>query len=427
MLDARMKVKIMGAVDAGFDAQIELTAELVKIPSVRGEEALAQDFMAKAYAEHGLDADRWKIRVEEIEEMPGFAPVSISYDNSYNVVGAHRSSSHKGRSLILNGHVDVVPTGPLWRWDRSPWDPHIEDGWMSGRGAGDMKSGLVSCLGALDALRRLGYKPAADVYVQSVVEEECTGNGALACLQRGYRADAAFITEPMGPVLMRAQVGLLWFQVRVEGDPQHASGAYREGSNAIEKAFQVIQALKALEVAWNGRKGESPGYADHPHPIRFNLGQIRGGDWTSSVPAWCNFDMRIGIYPGWDLAEVKAEIEDCVREAAEKDPFLAGRLPQIVYSGFQAEGYVVEEGGEAEGVLARSHEAVFGVPLSSRVTSAATDARYFGLYGRMPTLVYGATCRSPHGFNEAVNLESVRKTTQTLALFIADWCGLESA
>src|SRR5437764_1285137 len=84
------------------------------------------------------------------------------------------------------------------------------------------------------SLRSLGYQPAAKIYLQSVVEEECTGNGALACLQRGYHADAAFIPEPLEPRLMRAQVGPIWFRVEVDGDPQHASGAFSAGANAIE-------------------------------------------------------------------------------------------------------------------------------------------------------------------------------------------------
>ena len=199
---------------------------------------------------------------------------------------------------------------------------------MHGRGAGDMKAGLSACLFALKALRRLGWQPAADVFLQSVVEEECTGNGALACLARGYRADAAFIPEPLEPKLMRAQVGPIWFQVQVEGDPQHASGAFSAGSNAIEKAFLIIQALKRLEVVWNARKVDDPHFCDHPHPIRFNLGKIAGGDWTSSVPAWCHFDMRVATYPGQDLAAACAELEACIAEAARADSFLANRMPE---------------------------------------------------------------------------------------------------
>ncbi len=116
----------------------------------------------------------------------------------------------KGRSLILNGHIDVVPPGPLDMWTTPPFEPRRDGNWLDGRGAGDMKAGLVGCLAALTALTRTGYRPAADVTIQSVIEEECTGNGALACLARGYRADAVLIPEPMENRLIRAEVGVLW-------------------------------------------------------------------------------------------------------------------------------------------------------------------------------------------------------------------------
>jgi acetylornithine deacetylase len=166
--------------------------------------------------------------------MPGFSPVAISYGDAYNVVATHTPRRQTGRSLILNGHIDVVPTGPEEKWSRDPYDPAIIDGWMYGRGSGDMKAGLSACLFALKALRGLGLQPAAPVHLQSVVEEECTGNGALACLQRGYRAEAALIPEPLEPKILRAQVGPIWFKVEVNGNPQHASGAFSLGSNAIE-------------------------------------------------------------------------------------------------------------------------------------------------------------------------------------------------
>jgi acetylornithine deacetylase len=424
-MDPALIEAIKQSVDDGFSEQVAFLAELVRIPSQRGEERAAQEYMAKAYSAEGYPVDVWKIDIEEIRSLPGFSPVAVSYDDAYNVVARHRPRKATGRSLILNGHIDVVPTGPREHWPRDPYDPAIVDGWMHGRGAGDMKAGLSGCLYALKALKRLGWRPAAEVFLQSVVEEECTGNGALACLARGYRADAAFIPEPLEPKLVRAQVGPIWMQVQVEGDPQHASGAFTPGSNAIENAILIIQALKKLEIVWNERKINDPHFRDHPHPIRFNLGKIAGGDWTSSVPAWCHFEMRVATYPGQDLASACAELEACIAEAARADPFLANRMPVVVYNGFMAEGYVLKDADELEAVLRRSHEAVWRAPLQEHVTSATTDARFFGLYADTPAIVYGPICRLPHGYDEAVDLESVRKVTQTLALFVADWCGLE--
>lgn len=206
-IDQDLADKIRNAVSEGMKEQIEFTQELVRKPSTRGQEHTAQDFIFQELKSRGYAMDRWAIDVGSIENHPGFSPVAVPYDNAINVVGSHRPREEKGRSLILNGHIDVVPTGPLDMWDTPPFEPHIEGDWLYGRGSGDMKAGLVANIFALDALKRLGYQPAATVHVQSVTEEECTGNGALSALNRGYRADAAIIPEPEGEGLVRASVG----------------------------------------------------------------------------------------------------------------------------------------------------------------------------------------------------------------------------
>ncbi|TDG03551.1 ArgE/DapE family deacylase [Paraburkholderia guartelaensis] len=417
---------ISRAVEAGFDRQISTLAELVKIPSQRGEETAAQAYMASMYRERGFDVDEWLIDLDQNRHLPGFSPVAVSYDNCRNVVGTHRARNRSGRSLILNGHIDVVPVGPRAQWTTDPYGAEVIDGWMYGRGAGDMKSGLLACVAAIDALASVGLQPAGDVFLQSVVEEECTGNGALACLARGYKAHAAFIPEPLLPKLMRAQVGPMWFQVHVAGDPQHASAAFSgAGANAIEKAIYLIGRLQELERRWNARKVEHRHFCDHPHPIRFNLGKIAGGDWPSSVPAWCTFDMRVAVYPGQSLAAARVEIESFIAEASHDDPFLRHHAPRVEYHGFMAEGYVLTNSEDVEASLGRAHSAVFGEPLTEYATSAATDARFFGLYADTPAIVYGPECKMPHGYDEAVNLESLKQVTKTLALFVADWCGVE--
>jgi acetylornithine deacetylase len=289
-----------------------------------------------------------------------------------------------------------------------------------------MKAGLADALYALAALRRLGYRPAADVYLQSVIEEECTGNGALACLARGYRADAVLIPEPSAERLGRAQLGVIWFQVTVRGYPVHVAYA-GTGKNAIEAAFPIVEALHGLEARWNERKKDQPHYAGHDHPINLNIGKVEGGDWASSVPAWCRFDVRVAVFPGQSLKEARAEIEDCVREAAQRNSFLANNPPEVVFDGFQAEGYVLAEGSTAEAALREAHRTVYGTEMEARVGTGTTDARFTGLYAGIPSMVYGPTAESIHGFNERVSLESMRRNTQAIALFVADWCGLEKA
>ena len=428
-MDATLKTRIMSAVDTLFDEQTDFLAELTSQPSTRGNEQGAQDLMARALQARGYAVDRWQIDVADIAHLPGFSPVIGNYDDAVNVVGTHRSATGTGRSLILNGHIDVVPEGPAEMWDTPPYAPRVDDGWMYGRGAGDMKAGLPSNLYALDGLRACGFAPAADVFVQSVVEEECTGNGALACLQRGYRAEAALIPEPFAESLVTAQVGVLWFQVHLKGLPTHVAYA-GSGSNAIEAAIPLIAALHEMEARWNLPEARHPEFDHVHHPLNLNVGKIEGGDWTSSVPAWCVFDVRMGLYPGQDMAEAKREIEAVLLEAAQASDFLRNNRPEVVYHGFQAEGYALADddsagAAQAIGALEGAHAAVNGGTLDRLSVTATTDARFFGLYADTPALVYGPRAEAIHGFNERVELESMRRVTQATALFIADWCGLE--
>jgi acetylornithine deacetylase len=174
MLDSAITGAIKDAVDAGFDEQVAFTGELVRFPSRRGREHTAQDFMATAMREQGLAVDRWQIDVDQISHLPGFSPVYTNYDNAFNMVGSHRcespASNPGGHSLILNGHIDVVPEGPVEMWTTPPYEPRIEGGWMYGRGAGDMKAGLAGALYALKALRNQGL---------------ATGGGCLPAVRGG--------------------------------------------------------------------------------------------------------------------------------------------------------------------------------------------------------------------------------------------------
>ena len=126
MLAPDLRNKIVRAVEEAFDDQVRFLTELTRLPSLRGQEAPAQDFMAAAMRARGLGVDRWKVRVEDIQHLPGFSPVAVSYENAWNVVGAHRpAGSAQGRSLILNGHIDVVPTGPHDMWSHPTFEPRV--------------------------------------------------------------------------------------------------------------------------------------------------------------------------------------------------------------------------------------------------------------------------------------------------------------
>ena len=423
-LDPALAAKIIAAVDAGFDAQIAFTRDLIRHPSLRGREHTAQELVHCAFRERGWPTDRWAIDVEEIRHHPGFSPVEVSYENAINVVATHTPREARGRSLILNGHIDVVPEGPLDMWTHPPFDPHIDGDWLYGRGGGDMKAGLAANLFAMDALKRIGKQPAATVYMQSVTEEECTGNGALACLVRGYRADAALIPEPSEHTLVRGNTGALWFRIKVRGHPVHAREA-TAGANAIEAAYRILAELRVLEAEMNRDEEKHPRFADHPHPLNLNLGKIAGGDWASSVPAWCEMDMRLAFYPDQQPEDVARRIEEAVSKACRDDPYLSNNPAQIEWNGFFARGYVLEEGSEAEETLVAAHRQAQNAELIAEMATGYLDGRVFMLYDDCPCLVYGPRTENIHGFDERVSLTSIRQITHTIALFVAEWCGLE--
>jgi len=327
--------------------------------------------------------------------------------------------------FILQAHVDVVPAGPESLWSRPPFEPAVENDRMFGRGAADMKAGSAANLFALRALRRVGLQPAATVYLQSVVEEESTGNGALMTHLRGYRADAVLIPEPEDEKLVRANTGVLWFEVQIQGHSVHVR-EMQSGGNAIDAAYRVIGALRELEAEWNSRKQGREHFSGEDHPINLNIGRIEGGDWASSVPAWCTLQCRIAIYPGTSASEAAREIENSIAAFARNDKLLANNPPRVVFNGFFAEGYVLAPGSEAEEVLARSHLEVTGKELETFVTAGYLDTRVYSLYDQVPALCYGPISRNIHGADECVSLASVQRVTAAMALFIAEWCGVES-
>ena len=416
--------RLRQSVEKGFPAQIEFLAQLVRFPSTRGNEATCQDWIAAQLATRGYAIDRYTLAEVEMDHLQGHSPVmDTDYTQAVQVVASIPAKDPHGRSLILQGHVDVVPTGPLDLWSTPPFDPVIRDGWLHGRGAGDMKQGVSAIIFALDAIRAAGLEPTADITLQTVTEEECTGNGALSTLARGYRAEAVLIAEPTNGTITRAHVGVMWFRLRVRGIPVHVAQA-QTGSNAIMSAYQLILALQTHTTHLNEAAKSDPWFGAIPDPIKFNPGVIRGGDWASSTPAWCEVDCRIGLLPGHTLETAREGVKRCIEEAARRDPFMANNPPDLTWNGFQADGYVLDPGSEAEATLASAHHQATGMPMEERHSTAVNDTRFYGLYHRMPALCYGPRGINHHGFDEAAHLETLQTTTIAIAAFIADWCGI---
>ncbi len=426
MLKDTIKDRIFALVDAQFDEQLETTAKLVNIPSTRAAEAPAQDLMADLMRSRGYEVDDWTINIDDLKELPDFGKVETDFTRARTVVGTLRPDNATGKSLILQGHCDVVPAGPRDMWHTDPYQAVIKDGWMHGRGAADMKGGTLAAFYAVDAIRKAGFKLCGRLHFQSVIEEESTGVGALSTLQRGYRADCALLPEPTGQRMSDVCLGVIWFRIKVRGEPTHVAVA-GEGFNAIKAATKMMTALESLEAEWNKRAKSDPIYGSMEHPINFNPGIIHGGDWASSVPAWCDLDCRIAIMPGWSVEESCREIEACIANAAKSYSYLANNPPQIEYCGFHSHGYVMRDAPDVHATMAAAHQASTNIPYERRAPTAINDARFYDLYYDMPAFCYGPRGEVIHGFNERLNLNSLKETTKAIAYFVAAWCGVEEA
>lgn len=409
----------------GFERQTEWLARLASFDSTRGNEGPCQAWLAGEFAERGWEVDTYAIDPDAIRDLPGFSPVvDADYSRAIQVVATHRVAEPAGKSLILQGHIDVVPTGAPELWSQPPFEPRVLDGWMHGRGTADMKAGVSAMVFALDALRSLGFVPGSTVHVETVSEEECTGNGALSTLARGYRADAAFIPESMGHKIVRAELGSVWFRLRILGRPGHVLASASQGSHAILAATAYIEALKALTAQINAEAVSHPYFGAVADPVKFNPGKIRGGDWLGSVPSWCELECRLSVLPGHSLPDVRERVIDAVRRCAEG---LEAEMPALSWIGFQADGHVFAPGTSAEALLAEIHEKSLGYPLEPLSMTATSDTRFYDLYYGIPALCYGGFGRSMHSPAEAVDLASLQKTTEIIALFVARWCGLKAA
>ncbi len=415
--------RIVAAVDGKREDLVGLIQELVRVPSVTGEEAAVQAVVAAHMRGAGLETDVWEPDPAELAPYVDHVGLFESFAGRPNVVGTLRGHAG-GRSLILNAHIDTVEPGDLDRWTHPPFGAEVVDGQLYGRGACDMKAGLATHLVALAAVRTAGYALRGDVVIQSVIAEEDGGAGALAAVLRGYRADAAIITEPTGLALVPAQGGSLVFRLHVPGRSAHAA-VRDEGVSAVEKFALLHRVLLDFEARRNAAINH-PLYADIANKVPINIGTLQAGKWPSSVPEFLIAEGRAGLVPGEDLDAFRAELIAEIDRAADADPFLREHRPRVEwFSGQFAPAEIPVDSPLAELVLG-AHLAVTGqAPPIDAVTYGA-DMRHFLLFGDTPCLMYGAgDVRLAHYTDEHIPLEDVVIATKTIAVAITDWCGVD--
>ena len=347
------------------------------------------------------------------------APFSWPVEGKRNVAATWAAAGTGGRSLALNGHVDVVPPAAAELWANDPFLATRDGDWLVGRGTGDMKAGVAAMLGAVRALRGLGLAPLADLQLQSVVEEECGGNGALQCVLALPAVDACVIPEPFPGAISVSQVGVLWFLIDLVGVPAHVGDA-QDGINAIEAAFPIVERLRRLEAELN-EEPPAP-YDTFPHPINLNVGLIDGGDWISTVAASCTLGVGLRCFrAARRRAQATGRGGGCGRRADH--PWLAKHPPRVRYDGFAGNGVEVRPSAEIVQALAAAHLAATDTEAARVPTTATTDARVFVESG-IPAVCFGPHAEAIHGVDERVYVPSVVETARVLATLVRDWCGV---
>jgi acetylornithine deacetylase len=414
--------KILSTVDALAEDIIDFTGRLVSEPSTLENEASALQVMEAELIQLGLAPVQVPIDPEKLAAHPGYAPVPWSYEGRYNLVATRPADGLGGQSALFNGHLDVVSPEPRELWETDPFIPLIRDGWMYGRGAGDMKSGVAAMTYALHAVEKAGFGLRAPVTLEAVIDEECCGNGALACIAAGYDAEAVLIPEPFGPTLYTAQVGVLWFKVRMRGVSCHVQET-AAGTNAIEKSYPVIAALRRLEEAMNVEERPAA-YADLRHPLNLNIGIFKGGDWPSTVPSAAEFHGRLSFFPGTPYEAVCHRIQAAVAEAARADPWLTSNPPEVEFYGFRSAGHTISRELPALATLNGCHQDLTGRAAESYISTCTTDLRAFHFFGKGQGTCYGPVAENIHGANERVNIDSILQVARAYALFLARWCQL---
>jgi len=416
------------------DEIVNLTSELVKIPSVNpnyigvkyedvvGGEKKANEFLAKKIKDWGCKIDLW-------EPVPGRA----------NLVAVFKGEGG-GKSLMLNGHIDVVPEGNLKLWKYPPFSGKVAEGKIWGRGASDCKGGLVAALYAIRAIQKAGLKLKGNVIFASTAGEE-TGEGgaegvkpigAITVVERGYKADAAIIVEQYDGIWV-TQPHLLWLRVTVEGKATHAMFRYELihaggrgaeiGVSAIDKGFKIYQSLKELELQWGITKKHK---LLPPGLFTLGVNVIRGGPGELRTPFIIpdNFvmDCCIWAHPEEKVEDIKKEIENHINAICSTDEWLKDHRPKVEWVLWwppfttPLDHPIVKTVSEAYEAITGKKPIITGCP-------AVLDAPFLT---RIPTVSHGAGgagTDTEHAENEFIVIDDITRAAKVLAIAILDWCG----
>ncbi|HMK43304.1 MAG TPA: ArgE/DapE family deacylase, partial [Dissulfurispiraceae bacterium] len=358
---------------------------------------------------------------DALDSLRDYLPSAHSYAGRPNIIGTLQGKGG-GRSLLLNGHCDVVPPEPLDAWTLDPWGASIREDRLYGRGAGDMKAGLIANFFALKAVLDAGIELNGAVMLQSVVDEEAGGGGGtLACLNAGFTADAMICTEPHALQISIAHVGVSFFRIRVVGRSSHIGQAHL-AVNAIEKIYHVIQALKQLDE----KRARTVHHALFERAMNrschLSVGTMRAGDWPTTVAGAAEIEGRISFIPGETMADVRYQVERAVRSAADKDPWLRDHPPGVEWFGVQTEPWYQDPAHQFVQTFRHAAQDTLKREVFLEGRKAACDARFSSAFG-MAAACTGPIAGNVHGADEWVDIPSVIDATKVLACMLLRWCG----
>ncbi len=412
------------------DKLIKFIQDLVRIPSITGKEEKIQKFIFQKLTELNLNPEYIYPDTETLQESDDYFETTsftkFGYKNRPNVAGIFKGVGN-GRSICLNGHIDVVSPEPIEQWSRDPWSGERDGDFIYGRGAGDMKAGVASIIFALQALKETKTTLKGDVFIETTIEEEDGGvGGALYLRLTQPKADAAIIPEPSMLNIIIASAGVMYFRVIVTGIPAHAATAHY-GVNAIIKMVHIIEALKFLNE--ERQKTISYKYAEVDPRMKgkattLNIGVINSGDWPSTVPAVCVLECRIGFPPGETREMVINQIENTIKNAANKDTWLRDHPPKIEWFGWKAGPHEQNPEHPFIKLLEKKIQQNTGITPLYIGGSAGLDARFF-VHKGTPAVSFGPSGENIHSIDEKVSISSTLKTTEILINTIMDWCGVE--
>ena len=392
---------------------------LCALESKLGNEASTRAEVMKAFQGLGLEL-REAPYPPDIADSPHHVPVP-ELDRFPDHVRANllatKPGSGGGRSLILQTHLDVVPESEGQRYERVQ-DPERGEV-IYARGSNDAKGQAAALLLVVRALAHFGIQLAGDLELQLVTEEEVGGNGALAFIHAGRRADGVVVMEPSLGQIHPANRGALWFQIAIEGVSMHM-GRMHEGVSAIDKGIALISSFKEYEKELVSMSKGYRGFERYEHPVQLNVGIFQGGHWPSAVSGEAVIEGGVGFLPNKAMTEVRADLERII--ATHPDGWIRDHT-RIAFDKLRNDSFEIPYDHPLPAAL---HAAARDSGLASEVFgwNVSCDARLYARVANLPVVVFGpGDLATAHGPNEHFAVADMIDAACTLTHFVQDWCG----